>query len=66
MANAYILRAELTDAMNRLRDSQKRCRALEEQVTKMELEIIKLRDQLHGKEAVQTKPGRTADDQGSV
>lgn len=64
MPNNYILRAELTDAMNRLRDCKKRCRVLDEKVTKMELEIIRLRDELNVKQTSQVDPRGTAGDKG--
>lgn len=66
MINAYILRAELTDAMNRLRDCKKRCRSLEDSVSKMELEIIRLKDVINGQQTSQADGGRTSDNQGSA
>lgn len=66
MVNAYILRAELTDATNRLRDCKKRCRSLEDTLSKMELEIITLRDELNGQQTSQADAERTSDNKGSV
>ena len=63
MANLYILRAELTDAMNRLRDCRKRCMNLEDQLAKMELEIIKLKDEKNGQQTSQAHASRTSGNQ---
>lgn len=61
-ANLYILRAELTFAMNRLRDCKKRCRELEDKVTKMESEIIRLKDELHAQQTSKTDRRGTTED----
>ncbi len=59
MVNNYILRAELTDSMNRLRDCRKRCRSLEVQVAKMEAEITELRNEIYGQQTDQADSQRT-------
>jgi hypothetical protein len=66
MANLYILRAELTDCMSRLRHANKRIAELEGIVTKMECEIISLRENRDGSQATKDHNRRTGNDKGTA
>ena len=66
MANLYILRAELTDCMSRLRHANKRIAELEGIVTKMECEIISLREKCDGSQACKDHDRRTGTDKDVV
>lgn len=66
MANLYILRAELTDCMSRLRNANKRIAELESILTKMECEIISLRENRDESQATKGHNRRTGNDKGTA